>query len=110
MYEGEHQTNKILLWIFRILGLLLIVGGLKGIFNFIVTLAKVLPFVANILGWGIGLVCWVVGFAWSFIVAAIAWIRYRPVLGITLLVLAALVFFLLARKKKKPSGPAVEAQ
>ena len=110
MYEGEHQTNKILLWIFRILGLLLIVGGLKGIFNFIVTLAKVLPFVANILGWGIGLVCWVVGFAWSLIVAAIAWIRYRPVLGITLLVLAALAFFLISRKKNKPSGPAVEAQ
>ena len=110
MYEGEHQTNKILLWIFRIVGLLLIVGGLKGIFNFVVTLAKVLPFVANILGCGVGLVCWVVGFAWSLIVAAIAWIRYRPVLGIALLVLAALAFFLISRKKDKPSGPAVEAQ
>ena len=111
MYESEHQANKILLWIFRIVGILLVVTGLKSIFNFIETLAKILPFVANILGWGVGLVCWIVGLAWSFIVIAIAWLRYRPVLGITLLVLAAaLIFFLVSRRKKKSSGPASSVQ
>ncbi len=111
MYASEHASNKTLLWVFRILGILLIVGGLKSIFGFISTLAKVLPFVANILGWGIGVICWVVGLAWSFIVISIAWLRYRPVLGILLLALAGgLIFFLYSRKKNKPVEAPAEPQ
>ena len=74
MYEGQHSANKIWLWILRILGIFLVIGGLKGIFGFIETLAKVVPFIANIIGAGVGLVCSLVGFAWSFIVIAIAWL------------------------------------
>ena len=57
MYEGQHSANKIWLWILRILGIFLVIGGLKGIFGFIETLAKVVPFIANIIGAGVGLVC-----------------------------------------------------
>ena len=98
MYEGQHSANKIWLWILRILG---IFGGLKGIFGFIETLAKVVPFIANIIGAGVGLVCSLVGFAWSFIVIAIAWLAYRPVLGISLIVIAVALVIFLARGKKK---------
>lgn len=101
MYEGQHSANKIWLWILRILGIFLVIGGLKGIFGFIETLAKVVPFIANIIGAGVGLVCSIVGFAWSFIVIAIAWLAYRPVLGISLIVIAVALVIFLARGKKK---------
>ena len=101
MYEGQHSANKIWLWILRILGIFLVIGGLKGIFGFIETLAKVVPFIANIIGAGVGLVCSLVGFAWSFIVIAIAWLAYRPVLGISLIVIAVALVIFLARGKKK---------
>ncbi len=100
MYEGQHSANKMWLWILRILGIFLVIGGLKGIFGFLETLAKVVPFIANIIGAGVGLVCSLVGFAWSFIVIAIAWLAYRPVLGISLIVIAVALIVLLARKKK----------
>ncbi len=107
MYEGQKSTNKTMLWIFRLLGIFLVIGGFKGVFGFLETLAKVLPFVANILGAGVGLVCSVLGFAWSFIVIALAWLAYRPLLGITLLVLAvAGIVFLARRKKAAPAAPA----
>lgn len=93
------------LWILRFLGIFLVIGGLKGIFGFLETLAKVVPFIANIIGAGVGLVCSLVGFAWSFIVIAIAWLAYRPVLGISLIVIAiALIIFLSRRKKAVPAA------
>ncbi len=105
MYEGQHSANKMWLWLLRFLGVFLVIGGLKGIFGFIETLAKVIPFIANIIGAGVGLVCSLVGIAWSLIVIAIAWLAYRPVLGITLLVIAvALIFFLSRRKKAVPAA------
>ena len=100
IYEDEHQTNTIMLWAFRIIGILMVVGGLKGIFGFLETLLKVVPFVANILGWGVGVICTVVGVVWSLIVIAIAWLFYRPVLGIILLVVAGALIWIFAFKGK----------
>lgn len=105
IFESEHQGNKILTWILRILGIMLVVGGLKKVFNFLETLLKVLPFLANILGWGVGVVCTVVGVVWSLIVIALAWLFYRPVLGIALLVVAAgLIWFFASRGKGKKAA------
>ncbi len=104
MYEGQHSANKMWLWILRILGIFLVIGGLKGIFGFLETLAKVVPFIANIIGAGVGLVCSLVGFAWSFIVIAVAWLAYRPVLGISLIVVAVALIVLLSRKKKSSAA------
>lgn len=55
-----------------------------------------------------GLVCWVFGVVWSLLIIAIAWIFYRPVLGIIILAVAGgLVFWLVKRsKEKKKAAPA----
>jgi len=98
--DAEKAANNTLLWIFRIVGILLVIGGLKGIFGFIETILKVVPFIANIFGWGVGLVCTVIGIAWSLIVIALAWLFYRPVLGIALLVLAGFLVWVFAFKGK----------
>ena len=98
--DAEKSANNTLLWIFRIVGILLVIGGLKGIFGFIETILKVVPFIANIFGWGVGLVCTVIGIAWSLIVIALAWLFYRPVLGIALLALAGFLVWVFAFKGK----------
>ena len=75
-------------------------SGLKGIFAFVSTILKVVPFVANIVGWGIGVVCTVIGVAWSLIIIAIAWLFYRPVLAISLLAIAGFLVWVFAFKGK----------
>lgn len=109
IYQGEHETNNMMLWIFRIVGIMIVIGGLKSIFGILETLMKVLPFLSNIVGFGVGLVCTIMGTVWSLIVIAIAWIFYRPILGISILVLAAAIlgFFIYRGKQKKNlQGPA----
>jgi hypothetical protein len=98
--EGEKAANNMILWALRILGIMLVIGGLKGIFGFLETILKVVPFVANIFGWGVGVVCTVLGIVWSLIVIAIAWLFYRPLLGISLLVLAGFLVWVFAFKGK----------
>jgi len=98
--EAEKEANNMLLWFFRIVGIVLVIGGLKGIFGFIETILKVVPFIAGIFGWGIGVICTVIGIAWSLIVIAIAWLFYRPLLGISLLALAGFLIWVFAFKGK----------
>ncbi len=98
--DAAKETNNIILWVLRIIGIMMVIGGLKGIFGFIETILKVVPFIAGIFGWGVGLVCTVIGIAWSLIIIAIAWLFYRPLLGISLLVLAGFLVWVFAFKGK----------
>jgi len=109
MFATEKANNKTLAWILRILGILLLYMGFKGIFDIITTLLKVLPFLANIASLGTGLVAGVLAFVWGLVVIAVAWLFYRPVLGIILLAVAvALIWFL--GKKSKEKGQQIAAQ
>ena len=98
--DAEKEANNMILWFLRILGVMIVIGGLKGIFGFIQTILKVVPFIAGIFGWGVGLVCTVLGVVWSLIVIALAWLFYRPLLGISLLVLAGFLIWVFAFKGK----------
>ena len=94
--DAEKEANNMILWALRILGVMLVIAGLKGIFGFLETILKVVPFIANIFGWGVGVVCTVIGVVWSLIVIALAWLFYRPLLGIGLLVLAGFLVWVFA--------------
>ena len=98
--DAEKEANNMILWALRIIGIMIVIGGLKGIFGFLETILKVVPFIANIFGWGVGIVCTVLGIVWSLIVIAIAWLFYRPLLGISLLVLAGFLVWVFAFKGK----------
>ncbi len=110
MFESEHSGNKAIAWILRIVGILLMIFGIKNIFNIITALLKVLPFLGNIANLGIGLVSGILGFALSLVIIAIAWIVYRPVLGIILLVVAVALIFFLGKKSKEKAASAAPAE
>ena len=98
--DADKEANNMFLWIFRLVGILMVIGGLKGIFGFIETILKVVPFIAGIFGWGVGVVCTIVGIVWSLIIIAIAWLFYRPILAICLLAIAAFLIWVFAFKGK----------
>ena len=107
MYQSAHSDNKLLAWVLRFIGAICVICGLKGIFNIVVTLFKVLPFLADIVGIGVGLICFVVGFAWSLLIISIAWLTYRPLIGIPLVIAAigGIVYLKKVAAKKKAESP-----
>ncbi len=100
IFDDAHSANNFWLWVLRFVGVMMVIAGLKNIFGFLETILKVVPFVANIFGWGIGVVCTVFGVVWSLIVIALAWLFYRPLLGIGLLALAGFLIWVFAFKGK----------
>jgi hypothetical protein len=109
MIESAKKTNSFITWLLRFLGILLVVVSLKMVFNILPTLFKVLPPLGKIVGAGAGLVCWVGGIAWSFVVISLAWLFYRPLIGIPLLVIAAFGIWFLSKKAKEKKAVAAHA-
>ena len=101
IFEEENENNTMWTWILRIVGILLVISGFKSLFSFLETLLKVVPFLSSIFAFGVGIICTIVGIVYSLIVIALAWIFYRPVLGIILLVIAGFLVWVFAFNGKK---------
>ena len=109
MFDAAKSSNSIMTWILRLVGLLLCIGGIRMLVAPLQVLADVIPFVGSIVGLGTSLVSGVIGTAWSLLVIAFSWIRFRPVLGAcllgaSLLLCAALILRARSRKKQVPAG------
>ena len=95
-FENEQETNTFNTWAYRILGIVMVIGALKLIFGFVVTLTRIVPFLSTIVGWGVGVICTVLGVVWSLLVIAVAWLFYRPIVGIALLAIAGILVWIFA--------------
>ena len=102
MFQAAQDSNVTRTWMIRLLGFILMYAGIAMIFKPIVTFGDVVPFVGSILNFGIGIFAFIVAAALSLVVIAIAWIVYRPILGIALLVIGVggFVAFKVMSKKK----------
>jgi len=107
MIQSAQKANATKTWLIRLGGLVLMYLGLTMIFKPLVTVADVLPFLGSLLSMGLGLFSGIIAFTLSLITIAIAWVFYRPVLAIILLVIAAgLIAFGIMRAKKKKAAAA----
>ena len=98
-------SDSILRWVLRLVGTLLIVGGIASFFSIIRTISSFVPILGNLVNGAIGLISLLIGLAISFFVIAVTWVVVRPVIGIALLVVVGLIIFLLIKlfgKKKEP--------
>jgi len=71
--------------------------------------ADVVPIVGDILRMGFGIVAFAVAAPLTLVTIAIAWLVYRPVLGVALLLIASGIIVgikMLATKRKKAAAPA----
>ena len=88
IFASEAQKNKIFTWVLRFVGFILMFIGFAAILKPISTVGSVLPILGNVLEAGTGLIAGLLAFVISFIVIAVAWIFFRPILGIALLAIA----------------------
>lgn len=106
MFKSEKASNSRMGWILRLVGFMMISIGFGSIFKILSVIADVVPFIGNIVGFGTSLISGILAFAISIVVIAIAWIYYRPVIGISLLAVSAgafIWFFIIAKRKKIPA-------
>jgi hypothetical protein len=102
-----ERQNTMMTWILRGAGFLCMAFGIGLVMSPLAVMADVLPLLGDLLRMGLGLFAGVVAGTLSLVTIAIAWVVYRPLLGVGLLVLAGLLawFFLrLAAKRRATAG------
>lgn len=100
MFQTAHDDNATITWILRGAGLFCMFLGLSLLLKPISVFADVVPFIGTVAEAGISIVSLLVSIVLSFVTIAIAWIFYRPIVGIALLVAAVGVLWLLRNKFK----------
>lgn len=95
------SRNKMLTWLLRLVGLLVMYFGLKKVLGPLDTLVDAIPILNGIIAMGTSLVAGLVSAACALITIGVAWIYYRPWIGIPLVAggLALLVTVFLKKRK-----------
>jgi hypothetical protein len=95
MFGDAETGNKILTWALRGVGVVLVIVAGALFMGPLSVLADVIPFLGSIVGAGTFAVAFLLGLAWSLIIIAAAWLRFRPLIGGSLLGAAAVLIALL---------------
>ena len=91
MFEQAHRSNTMWTWILRVGGFIFMFIGIAMILKPLSVVADVIPFLGNIVSFGTGIISLLIAIPFAFLTIAVAWLRYRPVIGIVFLVLATIV-------------------
>lgn len=98
MFKAAQAENAMLTWILRGVGFFMMFIGLRMLFSPLVVFADVIPFLGSLLGAGLGLFAGLTAAVLSLLTIAVAWIFFRPLIGIALFALAVGGIVLLVRK------------
>ncbi len=108
MFTAAQSSNRLTAWVLRAVGFFLMFLGLFLVFRPVAVLGSVLPMLGSVLAGGVGFVAFFVALALSLVTISMAWMAYRPMLAIGLLVVAAAGVALMIRRQRARK-PAVGA-
>jgi hypothetical protein len=111
MFEAAQGQNRVLTWILRLGGLLLLFLAFGSILRPARIFADVLPIAGRLVGAGIGFVSFFLAALLGLVVIAVGWLFYRPLLSIALFALAiGCIVILLRRGRKTPAASVGSAE
>lgn len=100
-----ESESSMMLWIFRAVGMAMLVGGIYMVFRPLVVIADVLPFLGDILSYGAWLFAAVIGIPLGLITIGIAKLYYQPLIGILLIGAAIAIVVGVRAMLPKKSAP-----
>ncbi|SFV51001.1 hypothetical protein MNB_SV-12-1118 [hydrothermal vent metagenome] len=100
IFQEEFDSNSMLTWGLRAIGLLLMFFGFKLIMGPLATLANVIPMFGSLIGGASSIVAGVLTLLLGSIVIAIAWFASRPILSLIIIAVGIGLTVILNRFKK----------
>lgn len=100
LFGNAESKNVRTTWLFRFLGFFAMYIGLKMVLGPLTTLVSKIPILNGLVSAGASLAAFLVAAAGTCLTVGIAWVYHRPVMGCSLLAVAA-VLAILALKNKK---------
>jgi Transmembrane protein 43 len=93
MFKSAAEQNRILTWVLRLVGVLVMWIGFFMILRPLVIVADVVPLIGSILGVGAGLAALVGTAVLASLIIAFAWLWYRPLISVIALAIGALLIY-----------------
>lgn len=114
MFQSAQDANNLMAWIFRVLGMVLLMVGFGLILAPLGVLADVLPLAGTIVRMGTGLIGFVLGLIVGTVTIALAWLAFRPITTIIILAVGGAIAFAVyrlgrGRARKKLAADAATA-
>ena len=100
MFASARRGNAMTTWFLRLVGFLLMYFGLSMVLRPLSVIGDVVPFIGTIIGIGAGIVAGTVALACALVTIAVAWLFFRPVIGVLLLAAAAFLLWRLWSKRR----------
>jgi hypothetical protein len=111
LINNIESGNKLWKWISRLFGVILVCMGTSMLLSPLTTLIGYVPFLGKIFNGALGVVSASVGFAISLIVIGIAWLVYRPVVGVIMIIVSVgLIVLAKMYLSKKDAGKTEEVK
>jgi hypothetical protein len=101
MFEQAKSDNEQLTWILRLAGTAVLIFAFITILKPLSVLADVVPLIGNIVEVGTGVIGFLLGLIVALVTICLAWIFYRPMVGIALLVAIGAIIYWLKRKSSQ---------
>jgi hypothetical protein len=113
MFKMAQDRNKMLTWAIRIFGFFILGIGFSMVLRPIAVLASILPFLGRLVGTGTTVVAFLLGGIVWCLTVSIAWIFYRPILGISILAITVVLLVMVVKRLRGrgasapplPAGP-----
>ena len=110
MFAAAQSANVVMTWVLRLVGFLMIFGGLNLLIGPLRVVSDRIPLIGGLFGAGMSLVTFLIAAAASLVIISIAWLTARPLLGIVLLLLGggalvgAVILVVVAVRKVKATA------
>ncbi|MEN9359644.1 MAG: hypothetical protein RL095_1179 [Verrucomicrobiota bacterium] len=109
MFKQAESSNSKLTWILRLVGAAVMFFGVMTVLRPLVVLADVVPVFGAVAEFGTGLIAFLVAAPLSLLTMAVAWFFYRPLVSLSLLLVAAAIGVGVWMKMRKPGVAAPAA-
>jgi len=109
MFKAEQERNRLFTWLWRGAGLLLMFIGFSMFMSIFETLAKVVPTLGYIVGYGTGIVATILTLILGSFIIALAWLGARPILSLGILAVGIVIAAVLGKVGKKKEGATVHS-
>ncbi|MGD9950158.1 MAG: TMEM43 family protein [Desulfobulbus sp.] len=106
MFQAAQGRNTLLTWGIRLAGFIGVFIGFRMLLGTLRVLAAVVPMFGRLVGGALGILAFIIAAVISLVSIAIAWIFYRPLLAVGLLVGAGVLLFGLKIVKSSDKVPA----
>jgi hypothetical protein len=107
MFASARRRNTLLTWALRLAGFFAMFLGLLFVVRPLSVVGSVVPAVGRLVGAGLGFVSFAVAAVLSLVTIAVAWVAYRPLLAIGLLLLAVAVPIVAIISRRRKAAPQV---